>query len=224
MSEPTVNVLVPAVDVGLISLDDAKILLGIPASDVSTDAQLQMLIDQNSMQLALQANRDTFAKEEVEERWDCVGPVCCPDGTCKIYLTRYPVKFADIETVESPEGVLIDPSRYRLEQNTGKLILIDGCAGEILIHYTGGYDLPEEAPLPLQQAAGLMVRAFRTTAAQEATVGSGVRMISHKDSRIMYFSPRDLAGGSSGSSGGTSVSATDAAVKNLISKFTRLWI
>lgn len=223
MAEPLVNVLTPATEVGLISLADAKILLGIPASDVSNDAQLQMLIDQNSMALALQANRDTFAKERVEERWDCMGPVCCPDGTCKVYLTRYPVKLDDIETVESPEGDLIDPSRYRLEQNTGKLILIDGCAGEILITYTGGYDLPEEAPLPLQQAAGLMVRAFRTQASQEATVGSGVRMISHKDSRIMYFSPRDLAGGST-SSGGVSVSANDAAVKNLISKFTRLWI
>jgi hypothetical protein len=223
MSEPLVNVITPATEVGLISLEDAKILLGIPASDVSNDEQLQMLIDQNSMQLAMQANRDTFAYEEVEERWDCVAPVCCPDGTCKIYLTRYPVKFDDIETVETPEGVLIDSSRYRLEQNTGKLILIDGCAGEVLIHYSGGYKLPEEAPLPLQQAAGLMVRSFRTTAAQESTVGSGVRMISHKDSRIMYFSPRDLAGGSTGSSG-ASMSPTDAAVKNLISKFTRLWI
>lgn len=223
MSEPSVNVLEPATDVGLISLADAKVLLGIPSSDVSNDEQIQMLIDQNSMALALQANRDTFAKEKVEERWDCVAPVCCPDATCKIYLTRYPVKLADIETVESPEGNLIDPSRYRLVSNTGKLTLIDGCASEILITYTGGYDLPEEAPLPLQQAAGLMVRAFRTTAAQEATVGSGVRMISHKDSRIMYFSPKDLAGGSTGSSG-SSVSANDTAVKNLISKFTRLWI
>src|SRR6188508_2260543 len=68
MSEPLVNVITPATEVGLISLEDAKILLGIPASDVSNDEQLQMLIDQNSMQLAMQANRDTFAFEEVEER------------------------------------------------------------------------------------------------------------------------------------------------------------
>lgn len=224
MSEPLVNVITPATEVGLISLEDAKILLGIDAADTTGDAQLQMLINQSSMTLALLANRDTFAKEKVEERWDCVGPVCCPDGTCKIYLTRYPVKLDDIETVETPEGTLIDPTRYRLEQNTGKLILLDSCADEILITYTGGYELPDEAPLPLAQAAGLMVGAFRTTAAQAATVGSGVRMISHKDSRIMYFSPKDLAGGSSGSSGGGTASATDAAVKNLLAKFTRLWI
>jgi hypothetical protein len=223
MAEPLVNVITPATDVGLISLADAKILLGIPAADTSTDAQLQMLIDQNSMMLALQANRDTFAKEKVEERWDCVAPVCCPDGTCKVYLTRYPVKLADIESVESPEGTLIDPSGYRLEQNTGKLILIDGCSSEVVVIYTGGYDLPAEAPLPLQQAAGLMVRAFRSQAAQEATGGAGVRMIAHKDSRVMYYSPKDMAGGTT-TTGGTSVSASDAAVKNLIQKYTRYWI
>jgi hypothetical protein len=150
MSEPLVNVITPATSVGLISLEDAKLLLDIPAADTSGDVKLQMLIDQNSMMLALQANRDTFAKEKVEERWDCVGPVCCPDGTCKIYLTRFPVRLADIESVESPEGTLIDPSGYRLEQNTGKLVLIAGCSSEILITYTGGYDLPDEAPLPLQ--------------------------------------------------------------------------
>jgi hypothetical protein len=223
MSEPLVNVLEPATSVGLISLADAKILLGIPAADTSNDAQLQMLIDQNSMQLALQANRDTFAKEKVEERWDCVGPVCCPNGACKIWLTRAPVKLADIETLESPEGTPIDTSTIRLEQLTGKIIFPGGCADEILITYTGGYDLPEEAPLPLQQAAGLMVRAFRSQAAQEATGGAGVRMIAHKDSRVMYYSPKDMAGGTT-TTGGTSVSASDAAVKNLIQKYTRYWI
>ena len=56
-----------------------------------------MLIDQNSMQLALQANRDTFAFEKVEELWDCLAPECC-HGATDIYLTRYPVKATDIET------------------------------------------------------------------------------------------------------------------------------
>lgn len=224
MSEPLVNVITPATSVGLISLEDAKLLLDIPAGDTSGDVKLQMLIDQNSMMLALQANRDTFAKEKVEERWDCVGPVCCPDGTCKIYLTRFPVKLADIESLESPEGTLIDPSGYRLEQNTGKLVLIAGCSSEILITYTGGYDLPDEAPLPLQQALRLTVRQEQTQEAQAATGGSGIRMLAHKDSRIMYYSPKDMAGGATGATGGLSVSAADKAIENLISKFARYWI
>jgi hypothetical protein len=224
MSEPLVNVITPATSVGLISLEDAKILLKIPTDDVSNDAQLQMVIDQNSMILANKANRDTFATEKVTERWDCVGPVCCPDGTCKIYLTRYPVKPADIVSVESPQGTLIDPSGYRLEQNTGKLVLIGGCASEILITYTGGYSLPNEAPLDLQQMAGLMVQQFQTQAAQAATGGSGIRMLAHKDSRIMYFSPKDMAGGGGSSSTSVSASVSDSAINNLIKKYTRYWM
>jgi hypothetical protein len=225
MSEPLVNVITPATSVGLISLEDAKLLLDIPAGDTSGDAKLQMLIDQNSMGLAGDANRwKGWGKQKVIERWDCVGPVCCPNGTCKIWLMVAPVKLADIESVESPEGTLIDPSGYRLEENTGKLILIGGCASEILITYTGGYDLPDEAPLELQQALRLRVRQEQTQEAQAATGGSGIRMLAHKDSRIMYFSPKDMAGGSTGASGGLSVSAADKAIENLISKYTRYWI
>lgn len=219
---PIVNVLTPATEVGLISLEDAKILLGISAGDTSADEQLQMLIDQNSMQLALQANRDTFAKEKVEELWDCLGPECC-HGATDVYLTRYPVKKADIELVETPQGTAVAPADWILQESVG-LLRLPYATDQVFVRYTGGYDLPDEAPLPLQQAAGLMVRQFRTQAAQESTSGAGIRLLAHKDSRIMYFSPKDMAGGSSSSSGGPTVSASDAAIKNLIAKYTRLWI
>jgi hypothetical protein len=223
MSEPLVNVITPATSVGLISLDDAKLLLDIPASDTSGDVKLQMLIDQNSMMLAEQANRlQGWGKQKVIERWDCVGPVCCPNGACKIWLMVPPVKHIDIENIESPEGTVIDPASIRLEELTGKLIFPSGCASEILITYTGGYVLPDEAPLPLQQALRLAVRQDQTQAAQAATGGAGIRMLAHKDSRIMYFSPKDMAGASA--TGGLSVSAADNAIKNLISKYTRYWI
>jgi hypothetical protein len=223
MAKPFVNVLEEATNVGLISIDDAKILLGIGVGDTSTDPQLQMLIDQNSMVLATMANRDTFAKEKVEEIWRCVAPVCCPDGTCQVYLTRYPVKLDDIELVETPIGTLVDPVDYALEENTGQLILPGGCSSTIRVVYSGGYELPDEAPLPLQQAAGLMVQKFRTEATQASTGGSGIRMIAHKDSHIMYYSPKDMAAGG-GTTGGTTVSATDVAVNRLLQKYTRYWI
>jgi hypothetical protein len=218
-----VNVLEAADDVGLISLEDCKILLGIPASDTTNDAQLQMLIDQNSMVLAEMANRDTWAKEKVIETWECVGPVCCPDGSARIWLTRAPVKKSDIESVESPAGTVLDPAAYDVEERTGQIKFPRGASGQIVITYTGGYELPDEAPLPLHQAAGMLVRSFRTEAAREATVGSGVRMYAHKDSRIMYHSPKDLNGGGSSSSGVTA-SASETAIKNLLSKYTRYWI
>ena len=224
MSEPLVNVITPATEVGLISVADLKILLAVPAEDTSSDAQLQMLIDQNSMVLAKRANRDTFAKEKVEERWDCLAMECCPEGTRKIWLTRAPVKPADIESVLSPDGTIIPPSGYRLEQSTGKMIFLYG-ADEILITYSGGYDLPEEAPLDLRMMARLMVQQTQAQAAQAATGGSGIRMLAHKDSRIMYYSPKDLAGGGSGGGGASSTaSATEQAIDNLIRPYTRLWI
>jgi hypothetical protein len=225
MAEPLVNVLTAATSVALLSLDEAKLMLGLPAGPSADDAQMQMLLDQNSMILAREANRDTFAKEKVQERWDCVGPVCCPDGACKIWLTRAPVKLADIETLESPEGTVIDPSTIRLEQSTGKIVFPAGCASEILITYTGGFLLPTEAPLDLKQAAGVRLKQYQTQAAQESTVGAGIRLLQHKESRIVYFSPRDMAGGSSsGGTGGVSMSAADHAVKSLIQTYIRYWI
>lgn len=218
-----VNVITPATEVGLISLENLKIMLDIPAADTSKDEQLQMLIDQNSLMLAQMANRETWAKEKVEEVWDCVDMECCPDGSTRIWLTRPPVKMSDIESIESPRGTPIAPSAYELEQRTGRLSFPAGCPGQVVITYTGGYDLPDEAPLPLQQAAGLAVQQFRTQAAQAATGGSGIRLLAHKESRIMYFSPKDMASG--GSSGATTTSsAADNAIKNLISKYTRFWI
>lgn len=226
MSEPLTNVITPAESdaIGLISLADLKILLKIPESDVSNDAQWQMVINQNSAILANKANRETFAREKVSERWMCVGPVCCPDGACKIWLTRAPVKLADIEILESPAGYPVDKGSILLEEKTGKIIFPAGCSGEILITYTGGYALPEEAPLDLQRAAGMMAQEFQTQAAQAATGGSGVRMLAHKESRIMYFSPKDMAGGNGASSASAGASLSENAINNLLKPYTRYWI
>lgn len=227
MSEPLVNIITPAEPdaIGLISLEDLKILLKIPEADTSNDEQLQMVINQNSAILANKANRYLgWAKEKVSERWFCVGPVCCPDGACKIWLTHAPVKLADIESIESPAGTPIDKGSILLEELTGKIIFPGGCSSEILITYTGGFALPEEAPLDLQQAAGLMVQQFQTQAAQAATGGSGVRLLAHKESRIMYFSPKDMAGGNGSSSASSGASISESAVNNLLKKYTRYWI
>jgi hypothetical protein len=220
MSDIVIRILEPADTHDLISVANCKILLGIPESDTSTDAQMQMLISQNSEAIAMECNR-IFAKEKVEETWRCVAPVCCPDGTCKVWLSHYPVKADDIESVETPIGYPISDTDYVIEEATGKLILFGGCSSEIRIVYTGGFVLPDDAPLPLQQVAGLMVRSFRTEAAAAGTSGSGIRMLAHKESRVIYFSPKDLAGGG-GSSTGPTVQST--ALKNMLSKYTRYFV
>ena len=213
---PIVTILEPAMTHDLISLADCKILLGIDSSDVTGDPQLQMLISQNSEAIAWDCNR-IFAKEKVEEIWQCIYPVCCPDGAYRIWLTHFPVKLDDIESVESPLGKPIFD--YRIEELTGCLTIYEACVDEIIVTYTGGYVLPDDAPLPLQQVAGLMVRGFRTEAAAAATGGSGIRMLAHKESRVIYFSPKDLAGGSAGAQTGPTMQTT--AIKNILSKFTR---
>jgi len=218
MSDVTIRIITAATTHDLITLADCKTLLGIPASDVSNDPQLQMLISQNSEAIAYQCNR-VFGFEEVEETWRCVAPVCCPDGTCKIWLSHFPVKAADIESVETPKGTPISGSDYAIEEQTGKLILLHGCSSEIVVTYKGGFNLPAEAPLPLQQVAGLMVRSFRTEAAAAATGGSGIRLLAHKESRVMYFSPKDMAAAAGATSTGPTIQTT--AIQNILSKFTR---
>ena len=79
----------------------------------------------------------------------------------------------------------------------------------VVITYTGGYDLPEDAPPSLKQAAGLMIRQGKTEAASAAV--SGVRMIAHKESRIMFHPPSGRGSGqtSSSSVGSSALSAVD---------------
>jgi hypothetical protein len=218
---PTVNVIEPADSYALISLPALKVMLGIAADDVSDDAQLKMIIDQNSAVMANLCER-IFAREKVEETW--YGVDVNPNSSRRLYLTHAPVRSADIISVESPPGTIIDPASYKLDERTGKLIIYSTGTDDIVITYTGGFVLPSEAPLDLQQCAGLLVRQFRTEAAQAGTVGSGIRMIAHKDSRVMYHSPKDMSASSSASaSGSVTASATDRALKDLLQRYKRMW-
>ena len=215
MSEVTIKVLEPADTHALMTLDAAKIALGISAADTSADAQLQLAIDQNSVAISSQCLRRGygFGRQKVRETHRCVPAACCPDGSTRIWLMLWPVKEEDIESVEAYGSALA----YELEEQSGKLI-VWGAASEIVVVYTGGFDLPDEAPLDLQQAIGMKVKEARTEAAQAAV--TGIRMISHKSARVMFHSPSAGGGGgsSTSSAGGT---ATQKAVQNLLVPYTR---
>ena len=73
----------------------------------------------------------------------------------------------------------------------GKLTLPSGASREqTVIAYSGGYNLPDEAPPALKQAAMMLMReAYYASVRGDATV----RMIGHKESRIIYFDPNLLA-------------------------------
>jgi len=210
MADVTVKILVPADDFSLISLETAKIALGISAADVSNDAQLQWLIDTNSAVVSTLCNR-VFAKETLVESWRDLGP-----DVRRLYLTHWPVKEADIQSVMTNGNTRLD---WELDEGQGKLSIFSDRAEPIIVEYTGGYDLPEEAPLALQQATALLVST--TKGEQAAASLSGVRMISHKESRVMFHSPS--SGGSSNTGSGASAQTKDT-VTALLGHFIKHWI
>jgi hypothetical protein len=171
-----------ATSTDLLTLDEAKLLLGLSLTDTSHDAQLTMQITIFSETIATLCNR-VFAKETLTETWREV-------YNGRLFLSHWPVKTIDIQTVTSA-GI---PCDWALEERTGKLSHIS--PGDpittpwdppAVVTYTGGYDLPTEAPMPLKQACALLIMYARMRL-QQAQV-AGVRQISHKESRIAFFDP-----------------------------------
>jgi hypothetical protein len=183
MADITVKVITLASSYDLATLDEMKIMLGIPATDTSEDQLVSMWIEQYSDVIATMCNR-VFAKEKVEESWrGDTKPFDTDNG--RVFLTHYPVADADIESITAPDGTLIDTG-YELENRSGKLQFFGPSWSEpIRITYTGGYDLPDDAPPALKQALAILVGAARVFHSRQLT--SGIRSISHRESRVQFF-------------------------------------
>lgn len=191
MADRTIKVVTSATNFDLLTLDEAKLLLGISATDTSHDAQLTMMITVYSQTIAELCNR-TFAKETVIETWREM-----TNG--RLFLSHWPVKETDITTVTAgTDATLLDSTEYELEESSGKVSFITTPGGAMsvpwdppaVVSYTGGFDLPDEAPMPLKQATALMIMEARMRL-QQAQV-AGIRQISHKESRIAFFDPNAL--------------------------------
>jgi len=211
MADRTIKIIEPADSFALMTLDEIKIMLGIPSGDIASDEQLEQLIDWYSAYVSQIANR-VFAREKVRETWRDV-------QDRRLFLSHWPVKEEDIESVEAPRGSLITGEDYELEEGSGKLSLFGPRTEPIVVTYTGGFNLPDEAPDDLKNAAGILVRRGRTEAQREAT--AGIRSISHKDSRVMFFDPNQASGGGSSSGAGVS-SETLRTVHALLYHYSRL--
>jgi len=207
MADVTQKILIEAESHALISLEELKVATGIPPADVSADPQ--WLIDAQSAVVARLCNR-IFAKETLVESWRDL-------GDRRLYLTHWPVKQDDIVSVMTDSNVRLD---WELDEREGKLSIFTARNEPIVIEYTGGYDLPDEAPLPLKHAVSLLVNTAKSE--QAAAQLTGVRMISHKESRVMFHNPNS-GSSSSGSSGGSS-SQTIATVTALLGHYVKHWI
>jgi hypothetical protein len=199
----------------LLTLNECKLLLGMSTTDTTHDAQLALQISIYSQTIERMCNR-ILAKETGIEAWREDG------GSGRVFLTHFPVKAADIQSV-SVGGSVLDPSAYTLEERSGKLAyrgVVDAAAAPwplpVYVTYTGGYDLPAEAPYPLKQAAVILIMEARLRMVQAQV--AGIRQVSHREARVTFFDPNAVLlrlGGKSPSM---------QAVEALINQYTRLWV
>jgi hypothetical protein len=188
MADRFIKVLNPATSYEILSLDEAKLMLGISKTDHSQDEQLQFFTDVNSAIVMRKCHR-IFARERIQESWTDV-----PSG--RVFLSHWPVSENDIESVSfgGSGGYMIYNANFAVEEASGK-VYVGSVTEPITIVYTGGYDLPTEAPLPLKQAVGLLNKQSYLTSkigASGGALASGVRMLAHRDSRVMYHDPAKI--------------------------------
>jgi len=215
MVDIIIKVLTPATNFDLLTLDEAKLMiLNMPGGTPPTDEQLAQLITQYSATVATLCNR-TFAYQTVRETWRDFEPLYNDFATRRLFLSQWPVKENEITSVEAPRGTVLDPSAYEVEEKPGKVELLNDASDPIVIEYAGGYKLPDEAPDDLKQAVGLMIRQYRF----QSVIASGIRSVAHKESRVQYFSPRDMVAVPPAVSGGVSITNT---IDNLLSRYRRI--
>jgi hypothetical protein len=174
----------------LITLDDLKFALGI--TDDNEDAQLQAAITFQSRIIAEYCNRRLGRAEALETFTFDYGEYLAQRQA--LTLSLYPV--ADIFEVSTAGATAgdwdIDPSSGRLWLGPTWTV---GAAwpGDIAVVYSGGYDLPEEAPARLQRAVIEAVNSVRTSSAFGVRDPS-IREVQHGDTRISYVSQSFAAG------------------------------
>jgi len=199
----------------LLTLQECKLLIGMDPALTTYDATLALQISIYSQTVERLIPR-ILAKETGVESWREDG------GSGRLFLTHFPVKAADIQEVKAG-GTILDPSAYTLEERSGKLsnrTSADAAAAPwplpVYVTYTGGYDLPTEAPLPLKQACAILIMEarMRMVTAQVA----GIRQVSHREARVTFFDPNAVLlrlGGKSPSM---------QAVEALLAQYTRFWV
>lgn len=212
-----IKVITPATSIDFMTLEEIKDALGISSTDTSQDEELAKQITMMSDIIAVQCNRSnldghSFAKEKVQETWRDL-------DSRRVYLSHWPVKEDDIELVECPRGstsqVIGD---WELEEQSGKLSLFAGQSEPISVTYTGGYLLPDECPPALKASCEILIRSWRIWNQRQLT--SGIRSISHKDARVMFFDPNVLMK----QQGSTPLATAGQTVKDMLYHYMRFWV
>jgi hypothetical protein len=207
-----ITVTTPAKSQALLSVPEAMLGLNLSRStDMTLHDLVEMLILWSSDQIARLAGR-VFGEETVKETFYDLDSNY-PDN---LLLARYPV--SSIESVIDSGTTLEPETDFTLDAGAGKIRCLGGnFVGPVDVTYTGGFRLPTDAPQALKQATILIAReAYYAATRGDATI----RMVSHKEARIIYFDPnaRSAAGAAAGGGGGT---AASRAAQDLIRRFIR---
>lgn len=170
------------VPVDLVDLDALKLELSIDTGD--EDEALEALITRYSRMIAEECERPFGLSQAVETfEFDSLEQTRLGQ---KLALSLYPV--GEMYSI-TMGGVEVET--YSLDKERG-LVWINGGAwsGTVVFDYSGGYDLPDDAPAKLQEAVIEAVRDRRLSASQDTTVqstGTG-------DTRVSYFNARETSG------------------------------
>jgi hypothetical protein len=187
----------------LISLDDLKFALGIEGT--TEDAALQAAITMQSRIIAEYCDRRFGLAEALETFTFDRNENLLPRQA--LTLSLYPV--VELAEVSTAGATAAD---YEFDPASGQL-WTGGCWADtvVAVLYSGGYDLPEQAPARLQQAVIQAVNEGRTSGTRDPSI----RELQHGDTRVSYFTS-SLSTASSG--------YLSAPVVDLIKAFRRLYV
>lgn len=174
----------------LILLEDLKSELGIIGT--AEDAALALRITRVSKAIAALCDRD-FAMRDVVETFRSSWPwVEWIDYRSVLFLSYYPV--IDVMSVTVND---VETSDYEFDAKSGRLWPLTGVwFGKIEVTYTGGYDLPEDAPPLLSSIVIEAIRQRRSFSSRDPSI----RQVTHGEASVGYFSePQDSFGGFSSS-------------------------
>jgi hypothetical protein len=184
----------------LISLADLKLALGI--TDSADDATLQAAITFQSRIIAEYCDRRFGRAEALETFTFDPGEFMLTRQA--LTLSLYPV--AEILEISSAGATAAD---YQFDPASGRVW--GGWSGTVAVVYSGGYDLPKEAPARLQKAVIEAVREGQTSGARDPSI----REVQHGDTRTSYFTS---------STSSASPGFLSAPVIDLIKPFRRLHV
>ena len=186
MADRDIHVVTPAESQDLATIDEVKLYLNISGADTSRDAQLALQISTASAVIADMANRKPelgFGLTRVIEEWREV-----MNG--RLQVMHWPIS-PDDPIVLTANGIdYIETVDFRVDFNSGKISVDGRWSLPAIVEYTGGYKLPEDAPLPLKKACALMVQEDRIKN-QQASV-AGMRQIRHKEAQVAFYDPNAL--------------------------------